>query len=145
MIIKEDGRTLTQRWCEEEDMEGKSNTEETHVIPGGISVVWILPLTLFSEQQMVNHQQNVKKSNNLHSSIEAVSVVFGFYQVVEINSARVFSYLISFSRFSLSLQVNEFHSSDCHYLEDMDRSRHCVKLELLERTRQKPHEFIICR
>lgn len=94
---------------------------------------------------MVNHQQNVKKSNNLHSSIEAVSVVFGFYQVVEINSARVFSYLISFSRFSLSLQVNEFHSSDCHYLEDMDRSRHCVKLELLERTRQKPHEFIICR
>lgn len=39
MIIKVDGRTLTQRWCEEEDMEGKSNTEETHVIPGGISVV----------------------------------------------------------------------------------------------------------
>lgn len=49
---------------------------------------------------MVNHQQNMKKPNNLHSSVEAVSVVFGFYQVVEINCARMFSYVISFSPFS---------------------------------------------
>lgn len=49
---------------------------------------------------MVNHEQNMKKSNNLHSSIEAVSVVFGFYQVVEVSSARVFSCIISFSPFS---------------------------------------------
>lgn len=94
---------LIKRWCKEDGMEGKSNTGEAHVLPGGILVVWILPL-MFSEQQMVNHQQNMKKSNNLHSSIEAVSVVFGFYQVVEINSARVFSYIISFSPFS-SVQI----------------------------------------
>lgn len=81
-------------------MEGKSNTGETRVLPEGILVVWILPLTLFSGQQMVNHEQNMKKSNNLHSSIEAVSVVFGFYQVVEVSSARVFSCIISFSPFS---------------------------------------------
>lgn len=49
---------------------------------------------------MVNHQENMKTSNNLHSSIEAVSVVFRFYQVVEINSARVSSYIISFFPFS---------------------------------------------
>lgn len=41
-----------------------------------------------------------KKSNNLHSSVEAVSVIVGFYHVVEINNTKTYWYAFSFSPLS---------------------------------------------